>query len=98
MAELSPTHASEPSQLHLFKTIPEQLQALLNSLVAARDTASDGLLCALGAVVGKWVQCALQQHDSSAETSGMVDMVIGMLITDHNNCKLVLRGHACHIC
>ena len=80
VAELSPTHASEPSQLHLFKTVPEQLQALLNSLVAARGIASDGLLCALGAVVGKWVHCALQQPDSSADTSSMVDMVIGMLI------------------
>ncbi len=73
----------------LFKTAPEQLQALLNMLVAAKESNGTGLVCALAAVVGQWAQYVLQEHAASAALSQITDMSIGMLADRvHSDCLL----------
>ena len=70
---------ADASDAQLFKTAPEQLQALLNMLVAAKESNGIGLVCALAAVVGQWAQYVLQEHASSAAVTHITDMSIGML-------------------
>ncbi len=63
----------------LFRIAPEQLQALLNMLVAVKESNGTGLVCALAAVVGQWGQHVLQEHASSAAVTHVTDMCIGEL-------------------
>ena len=68
---------ADAGDAQLFKTAPEQLQALLNMLVAAKASNGTGLVCALAAVVGQWAQYVLQEHAAAA--THITDMSIGML-------------------
>ena len=70
---------ADAGDAHLFKTVPEQIQALLNMLVAAKKSNGTGLVCALAAVVGQWAQYVLQEHAASAAATHITDMNIGML-------------------
>ena len=72
---------ADTGDVQLFKTVPEQLQASLNMLVAAKESNGTGLVCALAAVVGQWGQYVLQEHASSAAVTHITDMSIGMLLT-----------------
>ena len=78
---LSPRQQADESAggAQLFKTAPEQLQALLNMLVAAKKSNGTGLVCALAAVVGQWAQYVLQEQAASAAVTHITDMSIGML-------------------
>ena len=60
-----------------FKSPAEKLQALLTLLVASAKAPSTGLVSALGAVVGKWLQLVLQAMSDGQQDTLTVDMVLG---------------------
>jgi len=74
---LSPKYEAGADQVHLFKAAPRQLQALLNTLVAAKNPVSAGMVSALGAAVGKWVRHVVLQSETAAAACSTVDLVIG---------------------
>lgn len=84
---------ADASDAQLFKTAPEQLQALLNMLVAAKESNGTGLVCAFAAVVGQWAQYALREPASSAAVSQITDMSIGMLA---DRVHLPVHCQGCH--
>ncbi|KAL0053239.1 hypothetical protein WJX82_003001 [Trebouxia sp. C0006] len=81
---------SDTGDAQLFKTATEQLQALLNMLVAAKESNGIGLVCALAAVVGQWAQYVLQEHASSAAVTHITDMSIEAVRNYH---ELPVTGH-----
>lgn len=94
MTALNPRQEEDPDAAPLFKSAPEQLHALLNSLIAAKNGGSAGMVAAHGAVVGKWVQHVLQQQEAPAAHSQCSNLVIGILAGYKDDCIIYMSSSA----